>query len=250
MVVMPVKRRLSFLPILGLPLRVDLPRKRLRIWINSTGDLSAVAEVFAAGVYAHPMLASARTFLDAGSNIGAAALYFAYCSPNARVVCVEPSPRALRLLQRNAAQIEQADIVRAAIAEEDGEVVLHEMPDTQSSSLRPREGAIDSVTVPGRTLDAVLTDLGIEDLDVLKLDVEGAELEILRGFTGLERVGLILAEIHLDLMGGGFEELRTLLADFDVSVRPERRERLYLVARNRSLLRPSGQPDFRLHRRD
>ena len=127
------------------------------------------------------------TFVDCGSNIG----YFSVLAgnlvgPNGRVVAVEANPVTLRLLERNLAVNRFGKAVHCALTSSPGEVDLF-MPrkggDVYSSL---RKGGlingedVECYRVSGRTLDDVVASLGLERLDLLKIDIEGAELDVLR----------------------------------------------------------------------
>jgi len=82
--------------------------------------------------------------------------------------------------------------------------------------LMDREVISDTVTVRVTTLDQLLADQNIQQLDFLSVDVEGAEIDVLGGFAlGRFRVGLILVEdwgrdfqLHRLLRGKGYKRVR------------------------------------------
>ncbi|TCO42737.1 FkbM family methyltransferase [Dokdonella fugitiva] len=143
--------------------------------------------------------------LDVGANIGAIALPAAsLVGPRGRVIAVEPIA-ANRVLLARAAQyagFRQVEVVAAAAADHDGEIVLRTHPSTSNSATPPAsgerlaapEGA--SVRVRARALDGLFADLA--RLDLVKIDVEGMEPFVLRGMAGLLRRfrPAVLTEFH------------------------------------------------------
>ncbi|GJD37381.1 FkbM family methyltransferase [Methylobacterium aerolatum] len=126
-------------------------------------------------------------FLDVGANIGAYALCVAaFSGPQARIVAVEPQHDVFARLSYNIAQnpFHTVKAVACAVADKAGELTLFIDPRNRGeSSLRivgTNEGA--QITVPAITLLDLLRSEGLERVDGMKLDVEGAEDLILEPF--------------------------------------------------------------------
>ena len=156
--------------------------------------------------------------IDGGSNIGISVLFFKALYPAARVLAFEPAARAHALLVRNvqANQLQQVDVHRAALGRLDGDVTFYEEEDDPATfRMSTREGRIpgSATTVPQRRL----SDLVTEDVDLLKLDVEGAEEDVLDDLVrsrAIERVDQVIVEYHhhldpaRDFLGRFLERLR------------------------------------------
>ena len=134
------------------------------------------------------------TVLDVGAHYG---LYTLLASrkvgKKGRVIAFEPSAREMRMLERHI-RINRCSNVRAeqfALGSREGvaELFLCLGRDTACNSLRPPavSGPTERVQVPVRTLDAYLESSRVDCVDFVKLDVEGAELDVLKGATGLLR---------------------------------------------------------------
>ena len=74
------------------------------------------------------------------------------------------------------------------------------------------------MTVACVTLDEIFHELGVDHIDLLKLDVEGAEYGVLTRTTRLGDVGAIVGELHPELVPCTPDEFFALLAGFDVEV--------------------------------
>jgi FkbM family methyltransferase len=111
--------------------------------------------------------------------------------PTGFVVAFEPSPREQRRLKLNLAVNRFGDVhlVRSAVGEECGETdfyVVHGVETGFGGRQRPEvAGRIERLAVPLTTLDAALDLLGVAAVDLLKVDVEGGELAVLRGSARL-----------------------------------------------------------------
>lgn len=127
------------------------------------------------------------TFLDIGANIGAYALSVAaFAGPGARILAIEPQPDVFDRLTYNIAQNPFGTVkaLACAVADKAGELTLFVDPRNRGeSSLKivgTNEGA--QIRVPAVPLLELARSEGIDRIDAMKLDVEGAEDLILEPF--------------------------------------------------------------------
>lgn len=163
-------------------------------------DWTVLCGVWSHQDYYHPSLVRCRTVLDVGANIGLAAVWFHAWLPECQIACVEPDPRNLGLLQKNlAANGIHAKVFPHGAANRAGHAELTIGLETGWSSLQGT-GLHDhrrTVPVTIRRIPDILDTLGWPTVDLLKLDVEGAEREILSGcHDWLGRVGCMVFEQH------------------------------------------------------
>jgi FkbM family methyltransferase len=212
-----------------LVVRVGLDGARHDFHIDSAGDLRVLYEVWAVRVYDVPPLQSASTVIDAGANIGASVAFFKARSPNAVVHAYEPDPASFRKLVRNVGWLAGVGLHREAIWTTDGETVLYSSRQGWDSSLIERRGR--PIRVACRTLDSARRDAGLDRVDLVKLDIEGAEFEVLRTPGALAGVNALVAELHLDLVPGStVREARNACHGFRVTVTSHSELRKTLVA--------------------
>lgn len=132
-------------------------------------------------------LAPGAVFLDVGANIGLFALRAAILvGPSGRVIAVEPAEVSADRLERNLAlnAMTHVTVVRAALSDREGEAELRHVElgnDPQAWSIIPEAGGAGAEKVRTTTLDALAEAQGLTRLDLVKLDVEGAEPMIVAG---------------------------------------------------------------------
>jgi FkbM family methyltransferase len=167
--------------------------------------------------------------VDGGSNIGMSVLFFKALYPAARVIAFEPARPAYELLQRNveANHLDGVEVHHAALGGTNGEVELYEDPaDPATFRMSTRPGRIEGApnTVAGRRL----SDFVDAELDLVKLDVEGAEDDVLGDLVdsgAIVRVGQLIVEYHhqldptRDFLGAFLERLREQGFSYHVSAR-------------------------------
>ncbi len=134
-------------------------------------------------------LSPGAVFLDVGAYIGYDSLKASLkVGEGGRVVAFEPNPNTLTILRANIAASGAGNIIVQPIACTDTEqtLVLYDATlggNSGSSSLSEENAGSMArpYTVRGRPIDAVVRELALNRVDVLKADVEGAELLVLRG---------------------------------------------------------------------
>ncbi|MES2597870.1 MAG: FkbM family methyltransferase [Verrucomicrobiota bacterium] len=163
------------------------------------GDTFIFHEVLRCGVYDFPesrLGAKPQVVVDLGANIGLATLSIVSRFPGARAVCVEPHPENAQLLRHNLQCLgDRAMVIEAAVSDHSGYMDLAMAAEHYNASLV--RGGSEIVRVKALTMEEVMSEAGITTIDVLKMDIEGAELALLENRPQwLEKVRLILAELH------------------------------------------------------
>jgi FkbM family methyltransferase len=173
--------------------------------------------------------AASRTVIDVGGNIGIYACAGGRSLPTGgRLISFEPVPRNVEYLRRNLAQNEQRATVSVepvAVGDADGEVTIHLAGSSSmghSVSVKTAEtpsGSVsDSVDVPVRAIDSYVAEHGIERVDVIKIDVEGFDLAVLRGARqtlGEHGPTLFVEYAPASLRNAGFDPVHLLDVVFD-----------------------------------
>jgi FkbM family methyltransferase len=128
-----------------------------------------------------------RTILDVGANCGATTVYFAHKYPEARIHSFEPgsSPRAI--LERNVARLPNVDVHPIGLYSSDAEMPLYFGDgDSIVASVFRRDANLDaSELVQVRDAGSWAAEHGIDRIDILKVDVEGAEVAVIQSLAHL-----------------------------------------------------------------
>lgn len=170
-------------------------------------------------------LGPGTVFIDVGAHIGYDTLKAAHVvGPQGRVVAVEPNPRTLELLRANIEASQASNVTVAPFACTDVPQTLRFFDATAggnsgSSSLSEANAGpvASSFDVQGRPLDDIVDELGLTAVHVIKADVEGAELGVIKGATRTitrhhPRLILEVVPEQLANMGTSVAELEGVLA--------------------------------------
>lgn len=155
---------------------------------------SAFKEIFVEGIYSFPSSNQKPIILDCGANIGLGILYFKKMYPQSRVIAYEADPDIFDILKKNILSngIEGVEFHNKAVWSSFTTVNFH------------REGAdagrIDIgsdknlISIPAVSLASLIES---QSFDLVKIDIEGAEVEALQGCAELlDRLHFIFVEFH------------------------------------------------------
>ncbi len=192
------------------------------VWCRQgTSDIAALWEVFIAREYSIPadVTGPVRTVLDLGANVGYSMLYFAKQYPASRVVGVEPDRDNALLARRNTERLQQrCTVIEAAAWDRDTYVgICRDGP--EYSFYVQEETMLLPASVEAFKVSTLMRMGGLEHVDLLKVDIEGAERAV---FSTLKhwahRVSCIICELHGDYSFEEFE--KTLHTSGFASLRP------------------------------
>jgi FkbM family methyltransferase len=191
-----VKETRGAFPNLRMRVRFSVDQQELSVVVADRSELRVLREVFVGAEYALPERCDPAIIVDAGSNIGLSVLYFRACFPRARIIAIEPDPDAFARLRENTRALTAVDLVNVALADREGEATLYGGAESWARSLIPGADRPGQESVRTTTLDALSQELSLERIDVLKLDIEGAEVPVLTSSAQLARVGVLIFEYH------------------------------------------------------
>lgn len=201
-----VRKQLSFTR-LAVPTDAGAPLVELRIrelhdkpiWCRSgLSDLGVVYDTFEGQYHLPPPdLRPVRAILDLGSNIGLTVAHLAEVHPEARILGVELDRGNFELCRRNIESCgDRCEVLHGAVWHEPGEVPYGGGRES-GYAVNLALGAQVRATAPALTVDSLIERLGVDEIDYVKMDIEGAEKEVLRnGGSWLPRVRCIKVEVH------------------------------------------------------
>jgi FkbM family methyltransferase len=156
-----------------------------------TSNLDVYASIFNAGGQwdAHVMqtcekvLRPGDVYYDIGSNSGIFAIDAALAIPDLTIVAFEPQPSLAHHIRQSikANKLEGIKCFELILGEKDGEKILYLTSHSIHASIVPRESRFRELKRPMRSLDSLVISREISPPDVIKIDVEGAEMAVFGG---------------------------------------------------------------------
>lgn len=155
-----------------------------------------------------------ESIIDVGANVGQFAVASAKIFPASRIYSFEPNPPCAAQLKNNVARFENVRTFGLALGEKEGEVEFHVNSHSHSSSILPLAAShLDAfpdarehsqIRVEVSTLDRIFANIELKSPVLLKLDVQGYELQVLEGGRDLlARVDHVLLEASFKPMYQG-----------------------------------------------
>jgi FkbM family methyltransferase len=181
----------NYLPVLlGIPIKV--PVGSVSVWVRGgTADTMTYDEIIVGKEYALEV-GEPEFIIDAGAHIGLSSVFFALRYPKARIVAIEPDDSNFALLKKNAAPFKNVTPIKAGLWSHETTLKISN-PGADTWSFRVQEGqGIPAVTVPG-----LLQRFGRRQVDLLKIDIEGSEVELLKqSASWIASVEAMVIELH------------------------------------------------------
>jgi FkbM family methyltransferase len=195
----------------GREVRIEVPGWRESITLRArTSDVMVAIQLLLMDELAFPELGEARLIIDAGANIGLSALTFAHKWPSATIICLEVDDANLDMLRRNTAGFPGIRVVAAGLWRRSAGLRISN-PDAASWVFRVEED--EHGPIKGKGVAELLDEVGASRLDLLKVDIEGAETEVFGAEAGawLDRVDNVMVELHEVFRPGSSTAIRDTL---------------------------------------
>ena len=183
---------------------------------RNQSDIYILSENFVTNIYDFNfekyLKNGANHIVDLGANIGLSSLYFQYRFPKARITCVEPVQDNVDMLHLNCKQNQfKWKILKGAVQSKDGVVTLYPnewwssstVTEKVANSREKKDGRLEKILklptehVKAYCLDSIMKEANINKIDILKMDIEGAEEDvILEAGEWTRHVNILIIEIH------------------------------------------------------
>ncbi len=178
-----------------------------------SSDIPTYRQVFNNQDYDFLSVVQPKVIVDAGANIGLASLYFANKFPDAKIIAVEPEQSNFELLQKNSAPYQNIIPLQAALWHKNDEINVTDPGEGKWAFRTEMKNSQEKLS--GKTAgqhmsfccrnDRRQDHAGLQpyEIDVLKVDIEGAEREVFSDSSAwLEKVDAIIIELHDRLKAG------------------------------------------------
>lgn len=209
--------------------------REARIAVASRCEVEVVNEVFCEQQYRVDGLDRTDLILDLGSNVGASIAYFRARYPRARIIGLEPDPNAYQRLKASVSTLANVEVYPWAIADIAGSSRFHSAPQSWESAILPTDAPADgSIDVETISLPGLMERLDIFHVDLVKMDVEGAEWLVFSDPSAFARCDAIVGELHFDRPDQTPARAEEALRDFEVLVTSRSGTRANFIAHRKS----------------
>lgn len=174
-----------------------------------TSDVPTYRQVFIDKEYDFEVERQPKVIVDAGANIGLASIYFANKFPGAKIISIEPEQSNFELLKENVSSYSNIMPIHAALWHKNEEINLIDPGLGKWGFMTEMKNSPEHLsgntcsTVEAMTLDKIMKDNNLDKIDILKIDIEGAEREVFSDSSAwIDKVDSIIIELHERMKAG------------------------------------------------
>jgi FkbM family methyltransferase len=166
---------------------------RIRV---QTSDVIVLRQVLINREYEPPVPLLPSVIVDAGANIGLTSVYFANRYPGAKILAIEPEISNFEMMVKNTAPYKTIVPIHGALWSKSTSVGVSGVAEFSHWGARvSEEPSVGSARA--YTVSDLMIEHQIDFIDILKLDIEGAEVEVFEtSDPWIDRVGMLAVETH------------------------------------------------------
>ena len=168
---------------------------RLRV---RTSDVRVYYGTLLRGEYDFNLPSRPKTIVDVGANVGMASLFFTHKYPEAQIIAIEAEASNFAILSKNVKPYPNIFPVHAALWNRDGYISVSARNPAKCPFAKwgfvTHEGGgpqVRAITIP-----TLMAEMNISWIDLLKVDIEGAEREVFEDCDWMTSVGALAIELH------------------------------------------------------
>lgn len=165
---------------------------------NNPYDFATFEEVILNETYSIALDFTPASIIDGGGNIGLTACYFATKYPGAKVVTIEPDTDNFNILQSNIKPYASIEAIKAGVWNRDTHLKISNADAGNNAFTVEETDQSEEGTIAAVSISSVMQRMGWNTIDVLKLDIEGAEKEVFSGDVDnwLPKTKVLIIELH------------------------------------------------------
>ena len=192
----------------------------------ATSDKFVFKSIFVLRELNLPNIIKPKFIIDGGAYTGLSTLFFSQKYPNAKIFAVEPEESNFQILKKHTEQIPNIKVFMAGLWHKKASLIITNK-NVQKFCFTLQETKQDEpYDIISMTIEELLEISGFSKIDILKLDIEGSELELFsKNYEGwLKKVGILIIELHDSYKEGCKEAVFSAIdtADWEVSEQGEK----------------------------
>lgn len=184
-------------------------------------DFTVFSQVFFSLEYEFPLNFIPKNIIDCGANVGFASLYFSMKYPSSNIIAIEPEINNLEQIKKNVSNEFNINILHGGVWHSNSRLQIVQELKSDSWSYTCKEATNDFLnSFPAFAIESIMKDYAIDEIDILKVDIEGSEIELFskKYEYWLPRTKAIFIELHDWNRKGCSKMFFSTLLNYDFSV--------------------------------
>ncbi|MCB4799715.1 FkbM family methyltransferase [Neotamlana laminarinivorans] len=212
-IILLLKRNFNYFEILNVKLRNYKFPIELR---NKTSDLGVFYQVFLAQSYQLNYYLEPKVIIDCGANIGLATIFFKNKFPKSKIISIEPEESNFKMLLKNTKQYENIICLNYGIWNKTANLKVEKNSGNWDFTVKEVLNK-DNNTVSAISINEIVERYDINQIDILKIDIEGSERELFKNNweTWLKLTKVLIIELHDGLKPGASKSFFKAISNFD-----------------------------------
>jgi FkbM family methyltransferase len=196
--------------------RISIPQSKTWLFLRArTSDWQAFEQVFLSNTYEIGAHMNPKLIVDGGANVGFTSVFFANKYPAAQIVAIEPEETNFEVLKENTCSYVNINRIQSGVWNKKTLLQI-ENPQDEKWGFRVRETETRDGAFEALTIDDILASSNAQFIDILKLDIEGAEREVFSDCQNwLGKVGVLVVELHDRSKAGCSQTFYSAISSFD-----------------------------------
>jgi len=164
---------------------------------KETKDYETFGEIFLDHIYNIPLPIEPKNIIDAGANVGLASRFFKMKYPDASIVLIEIDAGNIEMIHKNMAEQPNITILNKGLYNTSTYFKIYD-PYNATNSFVVKESDETDYDIQSVTIDQILKEQNWNEVDILKIDIEGAEKQLFESNyeSWLPKVKILMVETH------------------------------------------------------
>ncbi len=164
---------------------------------KNTSDLEVFKQIFTYKDYEFDYKINPKIIIDGGANVGYSAIFFARKFKDAKIFAIEPEKSNFEVLIENTKKYKNVITIRKGLWNKNGFLKIVDKGYGKYGFMTKMVKKNEKYDVEVITINDLIRNYKIKEVDILKLDIEGAEKELFSSnFDWLDKVKILIIELH------------------------------------------------------
>lgn len=196
---------------------------------NNTSDIPTFMQVIFNQDYLMDYNFEPKVIFDCGANIGLGTVYFKNKFPDAKIISIEPEQSNFELLLKNTKEYSNVFCLKGGIWSKSTNLVIKDVGLGNWGFMIEEFDTSTKDSIKSYTIDDIMKQFDIDQIDILKIDIEGSEKELFESNyeEWLPKTKVLIVELHDRLRKGCSKSFYKALSNYDFST-THRGENIYV----------------------
>ena len=197
---------------------------------NNTSDIPTFEQVIINQDYLMYYNFDPKVILDCGANIGLASVYFSNKFPDAKIISIEPEKSNFELLLKNTEKYGNVITLNGGIWNKSTNLAIKDVGLGNWGFVVEESDTSTRYSIKAFTIDGIIKQFNIEQIDILKIDIEGSERELFESNyeEWLPKTKVLIVELHDRIRKGCSKSFFKALSNYNFSS-THKGENIYII---------------------